>query len=341
MLKILDTGLQKIVKVYNFCGKFFFLSYNLSMNKATKNFVFYIFMFFIIILMTTGVFFGYKVFFHKDVDSDIDIEIDDKFNEIFDSNPDKEDDVERVEYESENCAAGNLSVEHGNTSRFYSRSFVGVYESCDDFLEIKRCSDGQWIGGDRFQYSSCERTLKCKTEKGTVVENGNSIELFSKNKVLFGDNCERYKKERKCVETRFTGADEYKYEECLISEKGICIVKEEDGEIKKIPNKTSRLFFSKKSVSYNDNCQKYSKNIFCSDGVLSGSENFSFLYCKKESAKNCYISGLEILHGQSRVLYSKAKAVNNKTCGFFAEIRECQDGKLSGKEEYTKAECVE
>jgi hypothetical protein len=165
--------------------------------------------------------------------------------------------------------------------------------------------------------------------------------MFSKNEVFFGDNCERYAKNRNCVETKLTGGDQFKYEKCVVSESGVCNVLDGDGESKKIPDSTSRLFFSKSSVEYNDSCQKYSKNRFCDNGILDGEKEFSFLYCKKNEASSCLVSGVEMRHGESRILYSKSKAVNNKTCGFFAEIRECNNGELLGKEEYTKIECVE
>jgi hypothetical protein len=165
--------------------------------------------------------------------------------------------------------------------------------------------------------------------------------MFSKNEVFFGDNCDRYKRTRECKETKLTGGEEFKYKTCVVSENGVCDITDSNGDRKKIPNRTSRILFSESSVSYDDSCEKYSKNRFCANSILDGDENFSFLYCKRIEPRSCFLSGVEVPHGQGRIFYSKLKAVNNKTCGFFAEIRKCEDGDLLGKEEYSKVECLE
>jgi hypothetical protein len=77
----------------------------------------------------------------------------------------------------------------------------------------------------------------------------------------------------------------------------------------------------------------------CSGGVLYGDEEYKFWDCQKKEPKDCNINGVIISHGTSRTLYSKTSASRTKTCRFYAQIRECQDGLLSGQEEYVHPTC--
>lgn len=311
------------------------------MNKETNKMAFYTLLFFLFIIFMMGAFFGYKFFLQEEKNLGEGLVVDNEFNNVFNKDNGNGSGTEYTIYENEKCTVGDEIFNHGRVNKFYSRFFVGVYESCDDFSDIKKCFDGEWIGDDKFRYSTCERSVDCKTENGTIIKNGDSIEMFSKNRVFFGDNCERYKKTRVCDETKLRGGEDFKYESCFVSDDGVCNVEDVNGDIKKIPNSTSRLFFLKDSVRYDDECEKYSENRFCSNGVLDGDESFSFLYCEKQKARSCFLSGIEVGHGEGRVFYSKSKSIQGKTCAFFAEFRRCEDGEMLGKEEYTRPDCIE
>ena len=319
------------------------------MNRPTNNIILDTLVFFGIIIVFVGLFFGYKAFFVKDIISEKVI-IDDGFNDIF--NNQKEEYIKSednyVTYENKSCLFNEENFTHGRVNKFYSRPSVGIYESCEDFSEIKRCSDGQWLPESKFKYSSCEKTIDCTLDDETIIKNGQPIIMFSKNEVAFGDKCERYKQERICEEALLTGNDEFKFKKCKVSEKDICLVKDINGQIQKIPHNTGKLFFSQSIVAYDDDCKKYSRNRFCSNSILGGDNNFSFLTCQKTEPRSCFLSGVEIAHEQVRAFYSKSKPEGVHRCGFYYLEAKCDDGTLlknddSGEEfpeEYFRPSCT-
>jgi hypothetical protein len=173
------------------------------------------------------------------------------------------------------------------------------------------------------------------------MENGESKIFYSKNKVYYGDTCERYKRTRTCKESKLNGPSDFKYDSCFISKEGICNVSDSEGNNIIMSNKTNRTFFSKSLIDFNDYCKNYSKNRFCINGILNGDKNYSFLYCKKKTAKSCTISGLKLKHGEGKIFYSKAVANGTQSCGFYSQNRQCSDGLMTGDNEYNKLSCTD
>ena len=319
------------------------------MNKQTNNIIFYTLILFVSIILLIGIFFWYKSFFSSDNKIEIKTEVKDVFaDEIKKKIKEKENkEKEYVEYENEKCSILNKKVSHGKVRKFFSRSYVGVNESCEDFAKNKKCFDGEWLGEYKFKYTSCDRIINCKLDKDTIVKNGESIKMFSKNIVPFGDDCRKYQKIIKCRETRLIGMEGFKYKTCRITEKDICSILGENGEKIKIPSGKKVVLFSRKTVKYNDDCSNYSENRFCSNGILYGNKIFSSLSCKKTEPKSCFLSGVEIKHGQSKAFYSKSKSNVSHGCGFYYSEAKCNDGVLLKNDgtkepfpvEYSKVSC--
>lgn len=118
------------------------------MNKDTNAVTFYIIIFFVVVLVSTGVFFAYKIFFENaQLSNNVNI-LDKEFNDIIrkkeeEARKRKENkSVEYADYESPPCLIGEHIYKHGELKDFFSRAAVGVYETCANFSEIKKCDNG-------------------------------------------------------------------------------------------------------------------------------------------------------------------------------------------------------
>ncbi len=292
-----------------------------------------------------GFFYVYNTFFKETplvvvpeltyVDKEFKNIITDKRTEI------EEKEIEYADYKNIACLADGQEWEHGTVKTFYSRISISVHEKCSNFSLKRRCDDGFWLGNKKFTYSKCVRTVECRIDAETTIKNGEEIELYSRNVVPYGDNCERYKGKRTCVETILTGNSIFKYKECRVSKEGVCRGADPLGREYTIPNNRSHIFFSKSEVPHYDSCSNYSENRICSNGNLFGDKKYEFWACQKLKPAGCYLGGVKVGHGQARIFYSKSSAENNKTCSFFAQVRECDNGDLSGQKEYSNSFCLE
>ncbi len=318
------------------------------MNKSTNNVVFYILIIFFVLILLIGGFFAYQFFWGVKKNGDLGIIIDKDFNSIIDKKNQEaeqrkkelENNGEYAEYKNPPCTWGDKEFPHGTIKDFYTRSNVGVYESCDDFKKKRKCDNGFWLGDKSFKYDECKRTVDCEIN-GIPVKDGEEIELYSRNVVLYGDNCNRYKGKRLCKETVLTGDSTFRFNKCVVSKKGICKVKSANGEVNVLGDGRSHIFYSKREVEFDDNCANYSRNRICASGIVYGDSKYKYWSCSRKNAKNCITDNVEITHGSSRILYSKRQSQNGKTCKFFAQIRACNNGVLDGQEEYKYSECTD
>ena len=73
----------------------------------------------------------------------------------------------------------------------------------------------------------------------------------------------------------------------------------------------------------------------CIDGVLNGS--YAYKSCVVSSPKDCELSGKSIQHGQSLNAYFTQSVASGEECQ--VQVRECEDGTLSGNINYFHTEC--
>jgi hypothetical protein len=82
------------------------------------------------------------------------------------------------------------------------------------------------------------------------------------------------------------------------------------------------------SVPFGESCM--SETRYCSDGMLSGSYNYSS--CQVQAPASCLFNGETIAHGQSVQAYNNSSAGLGEECIF--EMRTCNNGLLSGSYNY-------
>jgi anionic cell wall polymer biosynthesis LytR-Cps2A-Psr (LCP) family protein len=120
------------------------------MNNSTSKTIFYTVLFFVLVVLGIGGYFAYNIFVKQEGEVVDVVKVDDNFNKIFSktdktAKTDKTDktDNDFVTYESLGCEAGGKKFKHGSFKKFYSLNIIKVSESCDNFVQVKKCFDGR------------------------------------------------------------------------------------------------------------------------------------------------------------------------------------------------------
>lgn len=99
----------------------------------------------------------------------------------------------------------------------------------------------------------------------------------------------------------------------------------------------SRTAFAAPSVLYGTQCTQEIR--VCSDGVLTGTAQYSA--CTILPPVNCKTPwGSDMVHGQSVIAYSFATVPFNRDCGSVQQNRTCNNGLLTGGQEFNLAACT-
>ncbi len=171
---------------------------------------------------------------------------------------------------------------------------------------------------------------------GISVPAGANATFYSTTQAPLGSSCGAYAALRQCVNGSFSGNAAYQFRSCVESEASSCAV---DGE--RVAHGTSFTFYSKRTVdTVGETCSKYAQTRTCTNGSLSGSTDFRYLSCKVEARDSCSLGGVTILDGQSRTFYRYDAATSTNSCSAFGQSRTCNDGTLSGSDDYKKISCT-
>lgn len=170
---------------------------------------------------------------------------------------------------------------------------------------------------------------------GISVPAGGSATFYSTTQAPLGSNCAAYALVRQCSNGTFSGNAAYQFRSCVESEASSCSI---DGE--RVAHGTSFIFFSKRTVnSVGENCSQYAQTRTCTNGALSGSNEFRYLSCKIEKRDSCTLGGVTVADGQSRTFYRYDMATSTNACSSHAQSRTCNDGVFSGTSDYSRASC--
>ena len=277
------------------------------------------------------------------IDDNKGVIVDKSFSNLFNNPSDKDDnsgeDNGEVEYEENSCYVGGVRVESGKKILMYSREVVNPYQDCKDYAKERVCKNGFLLGDKSFSFVKCERNVDCQLPDGSILKNNETIKLYSKKVVPFGQTCERYALRRTCKNTVLSGDSKYQYRECKISFQNSCEFK--DGHV--LADGHSHTFYSRGVVPFGDKCSNYAKRFMCSKAAVLGGniDGYQYWNCVEEKPKDCFIDGIIIPHGKPKMLYSKRYGTEEHDCNFYKEVRKCNNGILDGQEEYQYAKCYD
>ncbi len=177
-------------------------------------------------------------------------------------------------------------------------------------------------------------SLTC-TLGGVTVASGATQTFYSTTQAPLNSTCAAFSAVRQCVNGSFSGNAAFQYRSCVESEAASCVA---EGE--RVAHGTSFTFFSKRRVTTSgESCSQFAQTRSCSNGVLSGSNEFRYLSCKVDISDSCSAGGVTVPHGQSRTFYRYDAATSTNSCASYAQTRTCDDGVLSGSSDFNKPSC--
>ncbi len=246
-----------------------------------------------------------------------------------------------VSYPYENCIESNSCVsesgkvfENGRSVTFYSEAKVPHGLDCKNYSQVRTCADGIFSGNSEYNFLTCQLDEQsgCLFD-GEYFSEGTSRGFYSKDSLPYGEFCSDNFQLKTCTGGVFMGDDIYNKGSCKTEGASGCSI---DGVF--LEHGQSADFYTDDFLSYTENCQNISQVRTCSNGFLSGSNSYSHSSCEVKKAENCFVKGEEIASGSSKVFYSQENAEGG-ICVAYAQNRYCEDGVLSGDNNYTHSTC--
>ena len=216
------------------------------------------------------------------------------------------------------CLFNGETIPHGSSVT----AFLNSSQSCTS--EQRRCNDGVLSGS--YQFASCaeNRPRSCLFDNRTLAS-GEGVVAFLSTSVSPGMQCETQL--RVCQDGFLSGS--YSFSQCEVNVPRSCIF---NGQT--IPHMGTVQAFQNSVASNGGRCVMESR--LCSDGVLSGTFNFSSCTNVPQTA-SCTFNGMTVPHGSSVTAFLNSTVPFGSNSGCISENRFCTNGMLSGS--YMFANC--
>lgn len=171
------------------------------------------------------------------------------------------------------CTQDGVTLKSGESRTFYFASSVPAGEQCSSYAQTRTCSSGVLGGNAVYKYASCTSVSPstCVLDN-VVVKNGSSAVFYSTSTAPAGGSCATLKQTRSCKNGSLTG--EAKYNRASCSDTAPCTL---DGLT--LTHGSSTLFYKKRSVAFGDTCSSVSLSRVCTNGDLSGSDDYKYAAC--------------------------------------------------------------
>lgn len=215
---------------------------------------------------------------------------------------------------SYDCSVGSETILENDSKLFYLSSTVPYGSTCQS--ESRICQKGFFTG--TYQFTTCEADAPHSClHNGSTIAHGQSINAYQQSSVPFGQSC--VQQTRTCNDGILSGS--YAFTSCSPGVAAGCLF---NGSI--LAHGASVTAFATSTVDFGLSCQSQIRT--CSNGTLSGS--YTFAGCAVDAPAACLFNGVTIPHGGSTPAYAVTNAPFWTSCGDYLEIRECNDGVLSG-----------
>ncbi|MBC7753323.1 MAG: hypothetical protein H7Z71_03730 [Moraxellaceae bacterium] len=212
------------------------------------------------------------------------------------------------------CLFNGQTVPDGGSVSAFTASSVAFGQSCTSVAEIRTCNNGVLSGSGA--YSSCDPNApRACLFNAVTVAHGASVNAFQASTSQFGGSC--VSETRNCYDGTLSGS--FAYNVCNIDAPAGCLF---DG--RQMADGENVAAFPVSSVSYGQSCVSETRS--CSNGVLSGSNNFSS--CTVGQPASCAFDNRTMISGESVTAYSSTSVPFGQICS--SESRSCLNGQLSG-----------
>jgi hypothetical protein len=210
------------------------------------------------------------------------------------------------------CEFNGQTLSNGATVTAFLTGSVAFGETCKS--ETRSCVDGVLSGSNTFASCNVEEAKSCSFN-GSTIKHGKSVEAFLSSTVGYGESCQA--ETRTCSNGVLSGSN--KHSSCAAEAPKSCSF---NGST--IAHGKDVQAYKASSVGYGQSCQAETRT--CSNGVLSGSNNYSV--CSVEAAKSCTFNGQSVAHGGNVKAFASSQVAYGQSCQ--SENRSCSNGVLSG-----------
>ena len=230
------------------------------------------------------------------------------------------------------CALDDIVVADGENHAFYQSDSVPYGESCDDIIQTRSCDNGTLSGDDDFNKASCEveAAADCTIGEQTVTH-GSGVEAWQASSVSYGETCQS--EDRMCNNGVLSGS--YTFSSCEVAPANACVL---DGTT--VANESSHTFYQSNSVPHGESCDDIAQSRTCDNGTLSGDDDFNKASCEVEAAaESCVLDGVTVNSGDTHAFYQSDSVPYGESCDDIIQTRSCDNGTLSGDDDFNKASC--
>lgn len=232
------------------------------------------------------------------------------------------------------CTLDNVTVSHGASRTFYSKSFAAGSAACDAISSSRTCTNGSLSGSSSYQYANCTTIPAGACRLGdTTILNGESKDFYSASTPASGQACVAIKQTRTCTNEVLSGSSTYTYVSCTDTNPG-CVV---DGIA--VASGASKTFYLQKYVPSTESCASYGISRTCTSGTLTESSAYKYASCTVMPAKACLVNDEVYTNGQSATFFSTETASVGTKCTAYDLVRTCSNGVMSGSVTYKYKTC--
>ena len=172
------------------------------------------------------------------------------------------------------------SVASGSGVTAYQSSTVPYGSTCSS--QYRSCSNGSLSGSYQYQSCTVQPAVDCTGTPWGTVANGNSVTAYQSDTVPYGSSCTS--ESRTCNNGTLSGS--YAYTACTVDTPADCTL---DGST--VAHGDSITAYSSPWLPNGSSCASVSESRMCTDGTLSGSDQYAYASCVVSQPASCEFSG--------------------------------------------------
>lgn len=229
-------------------------------------------------------------------------------------------------------STASTTLAHGTQKEFYSLETAPYTNTCNDYKQLRVCTDGHLSGADTYRYPSCKvnPARTCMLDNVTVAHGGKFTFFSARSNA----NCAGISLERICTDGTLSGIGTFQYAVCALEGQKWCTL-----DNKYTAHNATSTYYSTQKVPFGNSCSQFSIQRGCVNGTLNGSSAYGFATCSSSEPASCTLDGKTVAHGVSDVFYALTKPPAGESCAAYQQTRYCNDGFLSGASTYSFKSC--
>jgi len=229
-------------------------------------------------------------------------------------------------------STASTTIAHGAQKEFYSVENAPYTASCNDYKQLRVCTDGHISGGAAYKYASCKviAARTCTLDNVTIAHGGKFTFFSARSNAT----CANVSLERTCTDGTLSGIGTFQYAVCAPAGQRWCTL-----DNKYTAHNATSTYYSQQTVPFGNACSQFSIQRGCVDGTLNGSSAYGFAMCASSEPASCTLDGKTIAHNTSDVFYMLTKPPAGESCAAYQQTRYCNDGFLSGSSNFSFKSC--